>query len=266
MGLVSQMIGWPERFCKMLADAGHFVIRFDNRDVGLSTKFEHLGAPDIQKLMVDFQAGKSLEVPYTLADMAADTWGLMDALGVLSAHVCGISMGGMIAQVMAIENPKRIRSMICLETSTGELDLPPSTPEATAAMMSPPPVKREAYLDHIVDVYRVFSGESASFDPELQRKISAAAYDRMWYPLGFTRQMAAIMAAEGRRQALQNVRVPTLVIHGDCDTLVPIEHARDMASSVPDAQLLIVKGLGHGMAYPALWAEMVNAISELTKK
>jgi pimeloyl-ACP methyl ester carboxylesterase len=171
----------------------------------------------------------------------------------------------MIAQVMAIETPERLRSLICLETTTGEPDLPPSTPEAAAALLSVPPDEKEAYLDYIVDVYRAFSGGSPHFDPRLQREISSAAYDRMRYPAGFFRQMAAILAAPGRRRALRRIDVPTLVIHGDHDTVFPLPHGRDVADATADAALCVVEGLGHGMAYPGLWSQMVRAIAENTR-
>jgi pimeloyl-ACP methyl ester carboxylesterase len=265
MGLITPMIGWPEPFCRMLADAGHRVIRFDNRDVGFSSKLEHLGTPDPAKIMELLRAGKLPRVPYTLSDMAADTFGLMDALDMGSAHICGLSMGGMIAQVMAMENPGRMESLICMETTTGEIDLPPATPEALAAMMSSPPAQREAYLNHIVEVYRAFSGGSNRYDADLQRRMSADIYDRMWYPNGFFRQMTAIMAAPGRRKALAAVRTPTLVIHGACDTLLPVAHGKDIAAAIPGAGLRVVEGLGHGMAYPSLWQEMATAISDHTR-
>jgi len=261
MGLVSQMIGWPDQFCQMLAQSGFYVIRFDNRDVGLSSKMESLGIPDLERLTASLHAGKAVSVPYHLEDMANDTWGLMDALGVRTANVCGISMGGMIAQIMALAEPERIRSLICLQTSTGEKDLPPSTPEAIEAMMSAPPAQREAYLDYIVGVYSAFCGHSECLDRELQRRMSAAAFDRMWYPIGFSRQMAAILEAPGRRIRLRSLDVPALVIHGDCDTLLPLEHGKDLASAIVRSELIVVKGLGHGMAYPALWEQMVNAMA-----
>ena len=264
MGLVTQMIGWPDQFCRMLAGAGHYVVRFDNRDTGLSTKMEALGMPDLMRLATDLRGGKQVSVPYRLEDMAADTWGLMAALGISKASVCGISMGGMIAQVMALEKPERLGSLICLQTTSGESDLPHSTQEAREAMMSAPPTEREAYLDYIVEVNSVFCGHSEYMDRELQRGISAAAFDRMWYPAGFGRQMAAIMAAPGRRGPLGTLKVPTLVIHGDRDTLIPLEHGKDLATAIPGAKLLVVKGLGHGMAYPTLWEQMVQAMTEIT--
>jgi pimeloyl-ACP methyl ester carboxylesterase len=264
MGLVSQMIAWPDQFCRMLAQSGYYVIRFDNRDVGLSTKMESLGVPDLERLAASLHAGKAASVPYRLEDMAADTWGLMDAMGIGTANICGISMGGMIAQVMALGNPERIRSLICMQTTTGEKDLTPSTREATEAMMSAPPAQREAYLDYIVGVYSAFCGHSESLDRELQRRMSAAAFDRMWYPIGFSRQMAAILSAPGRREQLRSLEVPALVIHGDCDTLLPLEHGMDLASAIARSELLVVSGMGHGLAYPTLWEQMVSAMARFS--
>lgn len=265
MGLVTQMIGWPETFCRLLARSGLYVVRFDNRDVGLSSKMTALEVPDIERLAADLKAGKPLIVPYRLEDMAADTWGLMSALGIDRGSVCGISMGGMIAQVMALQRPERIRSLICLETTSGEWDLPRSTPEAQEALTSIPPMEREAYLDYAVEVYSAFGNHSPFLDKELQRRMSAAAYDRMWYPIGYSRQMAAILAASGRRRPLQALDLPALVIHGDCDALIPLEHGQDLAQTIPGASLEVIRGLGHGMAYPALWEQMVTAIARIAR-
>jgi len=263
MGLSTQLVAWPDRFCEMLAEAGHFVIRFDNRDVGLSTKLEGMGGPDLQRLAAQGRTGAA--PPYSLADMAADAAGLMDGLGLSEAHVCGLSMGGMIAQIMAIGMPERVASLISFESTTGEADLPGSTPEATAAMMSKPPVRRQAYIDYQVAVYRAFSGGSAFYDESVQRELSARGHDRMFYPNGFARQMAAILCAPGRRRSLSGVSAPTLVIHGDCDTVVQPAHGQDTAASVHGAALKIVQGLGHGMAYPSLWAEIAGAIAAHTE-
>ena len=262
-GLVTQMIGWPEKFCRMLADSGHFVVRFDNRDSGLSTKMEHLGTPDIQKFMQDVMSGRGYQPPYTLEDMAADTIGLMDALEIEKACICGVSMGGMIGQIMALHYPQRLTGLISMQSSTGEMDLPQSTPAAMEAMMSAPPVDRNGFIDHMVWIYRVFAGGSKSFDSDLQRDICMRSFDRSFYPMGFPRQMAAMATAAGRRAALRSVRLPTLVMHGDCDPVVPLEHARDTTAAIPGSKLLIVSGLGHGMAFPDLWKEMVEAISDL---
>jgi pimeloyl-ACP methyl ester carboxylesterase len=264
MGLVTQMIGWPDPFCRMLAQAGRFVIRFDNRDVGCSTKMDSLGIPDLERLSRDVRAGRDVSVPYRLEDMAADTWALLDALGIGKAGVCGLSMGGMIAQVMALAQPDRIRGLVCMQTTTGETDLPPATPEAQEAFFSLPPTEREAYLDHMVGVYSAFGSQSQYLDCDLQRSLTAAAFDRMWYPIGFSRQMAAIIAAPGRRRSLGALDVPSLVIHGDCDALFPLAHGQDLAEAMGHSELLVVKGLGHGLAYPSLWEEMVHGIARVT--
>jgi pimeloyl-ACP methyl ester carboxylesterase len=260
MGLVTQMIGWPDSFCRMLARSGRYVIRFDNRDVGLSTKMDAMGVPDLERLSRNVTAGRDVSVPYRLEDMAADTWALLDALGISQANVCGLSMGGMIAQVMAIEQPGRVSSLICMETTTGEADLPPATPEAQEAFFSIPPVEREAYLEHMVGVYSAFGSHSECMDRDLQRRLTAAAFDRMWYPIGFSRQLAAVIAAPGRRRKLGALKIPVLVIHGDHDALFTLAHGQDIADAAIHSELVVVKGLGHGMAYPSLWDEMVGAI------
>ena len=264
-GLVTQMIGWPEKFCRMLADSGLFVVRFDNRDSGLSTKLEHLGTPDIQKFMQGIMSGLGYQPPYTLEDMAADTIGLMNAFEIEKACICGVSMGGMIGQIMALRYPQRLTSLISMQSSTGEPDLPQSTSAAMEAMMSTPPVDRNGFIDHMVWIYRVFAGGSKYFDSDLQHDICMRSFDRSFYPMGFPRQMAAMASAPGRRAALKSVRLSTLVMHGDCDPVVPLEHARDTTAAIPGSKLLIVSGLGHGMAYPDLWKEMVEAISDLTQ-
>jgi pimeloyl-ACP methyl ester carboxylesterase len=264
MGLVTQMIGWPDPFCRMLARSGRFLIRFDNRDVGYSTKMDSLGIPDLERLARDVRAGESVSIPYRLEDMAADTWALLDALGIGEACVCGLSMGGMIAQVMAMEQPDRVRSLICMQTTTGETDLPPATPEAQEAFFSLPPTEREAYLDHMVAVYSAFGSHSAYLDQDLQRSLTGAAFDRMWYPIGFSRQMAAVIAAPGRRRSLEALNTKALVIHGDCDALFPLAHGQDLSAALAHSELLVVKGLGHGLAYPAVWDEMADAIVKVT--
>jgi len=266
MGLATQLLGWPDRFCRMLADRGHWVIRFDNRDCGLSSKLEELGVPDLSQMTKNLAEGRMVTPPYTLSDMARDTVALMDGLGIEKAHICGLSMGGMIGQILALEHPSRMLSLVSMESTTGEPDLPGATAEANETMMSLPPVSRDAYLDYTVEVYRAFSGGSDKMDGNVQRRISARCYDRMFYPMGFARQMAAIYATPGRRKALQSVTVPSLVIHGDSDALMPPEHGRDTADAIPFARLFIVKGLGHGMAYPTLWEEMVHAIADHTQR
>ncbi len=264
MGLSSQMVAWPESFCRKLAQSGHWVLRFDNRDVGLSSKIEGVGVPDLMAAMAAHQQGQPVDAPYTLSDMAADAMGLMDALHLEKAHVCGLSMGGMIAQVMAIEYPRRILSLISMESSTGDPTLPPAKTQAMEAMLSPPPQDRDGYIQHAVEVFRAFSGGSDKFDEILEKELAANSYDRSFYPIGFIRQVAAILASGDRTQSLASVTAPTLVIHGADDPLVPLAHGRATARAIPGAKLLVVEGLGHGIAYPSLWDQIVDAITQHT--
>ena len=264
MGLSSQMVAWPESFCRKLARSGHWVLRFDNRDVGLSAKIEGVGIPDLMAAMRAHQQGQAVEAPYTLSDMAADAIGLMDALKLEKAHVCGLSMGGMIAQVMAIEYPGRILSLTSMESSTGDPTLPPAKVQAMEAMLSPPPQDRDGYIHHAVKVFRAFSGGSDKFDETLEKELAVNSYDRSFYPVGFTRQLAAILASGDRSESLASVTAPTLVIHGANDPLVPLAHGRATARAIPGAKFLVVEGLGHGIAYPTLWDELVDAITQHT--
>lgn len=265
MGIGSQMVLWPTEFCEKLAAAGHWVIRFDNRDVGLSTHLDDAGMPNIFEVLAARQEGRQIDVPYLLSDMAADTVGLMDALNIEKAHICGLSMGGMIAQTIAIEHQDRVISLISMESTTGEPELPRSTPEATEVLLKMFPSEREAYIQHMLTVFRVFAGGSDQYDEETQREMSAASYDRSVNHAGFARQFAAIVASGGRRRALASVKVPTLVIHGSSDTLFPPAHGKDTADAISEARFLLIKGLGHGTAYPGLWKEMEEAILTHTR-
>jgi len=266
IGLGTQMINWNDDFCRKLVDKGHFVIRFDNRDAGKSSHLDHLGMPDLQEVMTITQEGGHYAPPYTLSDMAADAVGLLDALNRDKAHVCGISMGGMISQLMAIEHPERMASLISMQSSTGDIQLPPPTPEAIEAMISTPPEDRDVYIDYLAGVYRAFSGGSVKFSEQLARDYAAASYDRGLYPEGFTRQMTAIMTCGSRTEALRKLSIPTLVIHGDSVSLVPPEHGKATADAISGSQFLIVEGLGHGLVYPDTWDEIVDAITEHTEK
>jgi pimeloyl-ACP methyl ester carboxylesterase len=265
MGIGSQMVTWPTAFCEKLAAAGHLVVRFDNRDVGLSTKLDDAGVPNIWEVMTAVQAGGEVAVPYRLSDMAADTVGLMDALEIKKAHICGLSMGGMIAQTIAIEHEDRVKSLISMESTTNEPGLPAAKPEVVEVLLKFPPQEREAYIRHMVHVHRLFAGDSDKYDEATQREISALTYDRSSYMAGFARQFAAIVASGGRRKALASVHVPTLVIHGADDTLFPREHGQDTVDAIKGAKFVLVEGLGHGTAFPGLWDEIVAAIAAHTK-
>ena len=265
MGIGCQMVLWPTEFCEKLVAAGHFVLRFDNRDVGLTTKLDDAGVPNIFEVLAAHQEGKQVDVPYLLSDMAADTVGLMDSLNIEKAHICGLSMGGMIAQTIAIEHQHRLISLISMESTTGETDLPPAQPEVAAALIQPIPAEREAYIHHMIELFGLFAGGSDKYDEKVQREMSGLSFDRSFHPAGFARQFAAIVASGGRRKTLASVQIPTLVIHGAEDTLIPWEHGKDTADAIPKAQFLMLKGLGHGTAYPSLWDEIVEAIRKHTK-
>ncbi|PWI47554.1 alpha/beta hydrolase [Candidatus Heimdallarchaeota archaeon B3_Heim] len=260
MGLGEQMITWEEVFCKELASHDYFVIRFDNRDVGLSTKFEDAPVPDIFALM----QGEPVETPYQLIDMAKDATGLLDTLKIRHAHVCGVSMGGMIAQTIAIEFPDRIRSLISIMSHTGNPDLPLSTPEASAALIAPPEPERTARIEQGVEMWRIFDGGILSFDEDSIRKRLARSYDRSFYPLGTVRQLAAIFTSGRRTEALKSIKIPSLVIHGDADPLVPIEGGRDTADSIPGAKFVSIDGMGHNIS-PALAPQIISEILDHIK-
>ena len=260
MGLSAQMIDWEKEFCKQLAEKGLFVIRFDNRDVGLSTKFEEAGIPDIIAAM----RGQEFQAAYSLEDMADDAVGLLDALGIEKAHICGASMGAMITQVIGYRHPSRILSLILIMGTTSNPELPPPKPEAMEMLITPVPEEREAYIENTVVMWKVFWG-SLDFDEDIVRKRAAVSYDRAFYPEGILRQHAAIISDGNRKPGLASITAPTLVIHGSEDPLLPVEHGRDTVEAILDAELLIVEGMGHCLPKVA-WSQIVDAIANHTRK
>jgi pimeloyl-ACP methyl ester carboxylesterase len=249
----------------MLAERGHRVIRFDNRDVGRSTKLDALGVPNVMEAMGALASGKTIAGPYLLSDMARDTIGLMDALGIEEAHVVGASMGGMIVQTMAIEHPKRLRSMTSIMSSTGSPDLPLGKPEAMALLVRPPVTERSAYIDQAVEVWRVIGSPGFPLDEQRVRARAAAHFDRGYHPPGVARQLVGVVASGDRTAFLGKVSTPSLVIHGVDDPLVPVEAGKATAAAIPSADLLLIEGMGHDMP-PETWPRIVEAISELTAK
>jgi pimeloyl-ACP methyl ester carboxylesterase len=246
MGIGTQMIAWPLALCEALRDAGFFVVRFDNRDCGLSSKLDAAGAPDLGALMAASAMGKIPDAAYTLSDMAADAVGIMDALGIESAHVVGASMGGMIAQVMAIEHPARVRSLVSIMSTSGEADLPQATPEAIGALLAPAPdQERETLVRRYINTFRVIGSPGFRASDEELRAAAEAAIDRNVCPQGFLRQLAAILASPPRRAALKTVVAPTLVLHGREDPLIPPGAGADVARAVPGAEHVEVAGMGH---------------------
>jgi len=262
IGFTGQLIAWDDGLCEQLAQHGHYVIRFDNRDVGLSSKLEEAGVPDIGAML----RGETIDIPYTIEDMADDAVGLLDALGIEKAHICGMSMGGMIAQAVAINHPKRILSLISIYSTTGNPELPPPTPEAMEVLLTPPPLEREANIEHTLKFFRWITGPGFSFDEEWSRKLAAQAYDRAFYPMGAARQFAALFTQKNRKPALTSVSVPTLVIHGSDDPLLPVEDGKDTAEAVPGAELIIIEGMGHDLPHGGAWPQIIDAIVDHTRK
>ncbi len=266
MGLGGQLIHWDDAFCRKLADHGHFVIRYDNRDVGLSTKFDVPGMTKMNEMQRVLMQEGAAGLPYTLNDMADDAAGLLDALNIGKAHICGTSMGGMIAQVLAMRHPRRPLSLISIYSTTGNPDLPQVQPEILDILMTPQPSERQAYISFNVNTLRTIAGTGYLFDESFIRDISARAYDRAFYPQGIGRQMMAIMAQENRKSALASVRVPTLVIHGRADPLVPEAHGKDTADAIPGAKLLLIDGMGHDLPHlKGPWPQVIKAIADHTK-
>jgi pimeloyl-ACP methyl ester carboxylesterase len=260
MGLGGQMLLWDDEFCDALAERGHFVVRFDNRDVGLSTKLDTAGVPNVLELMQRIASGQPGTAAYTLDDMADDAAALLSALELPSAHVCGASMGGMIAQTLAYRHPSRVRSLVSIMSSTGNPALPPAKPEAMAVLIAPPPTTREAAIEQGVSTWRVIGSPGFPFDEARIRARTALLYDRSHHPAGVARQLAAILCHGNRAPRLAAVKAPTLVIHGAADPLVPLAGGQDTAAAISGSELLVIEGMGHDLP-PELWPRIVAAIA-----
>jgi pimeloyl-ACP methyl ester carboxylesterase len=259
-GLSAQLVRWDERFCAGLVERGLRVLRFDNRDAGLSTKLDGAGPRDVARAIGAALRGEPVEPAYRLEDMADDAAGLLDALGVESVHVAGTSLGGMVAQLLAIRHPSRVRSLVSIMSTTGDRSLPGPTAAATRILMTPAPAEREAHLAHQVEATRTLQGGGLPFDEAHARRRAAREYDRCYHPAGAARQLLANLTQTSRRRALRELRVPTLVIHGDHDPLVRLEAGVDTHQCVPGSRLHVVRGMGHDLA-PALWPEIIDAIA-----
>jgi len=256
----AQIYFWDAEFCELLVKKGYFVIRFDNRDAGLSTKFEEAGIPDFQATIKAAMEGKPVESAYSLDDMADDAVGLLDALGIEKAHICGASMGGMIAQVISYRYPKLVLSLTSIMSTTGNPDLPQAKPETLAAVLAPTPAEREGYVEHNMNIWRTIWSPGFPFEEDRAQTFLEKSYDRSYCPQGMVRQNIAIIANGERRESLSTIAVPTLVIHGADDPLIPVEGGKDTAYVIPGSKLLIIDGMGHDMP-KGVWAEMVDAIS-----
>jgi len=259
MGIGAQLTHWRDAFCHQLAARGFRVIRFDNRDVGLSSKLGDARAPDIRKMIVGLLLGRTLQAPYTLLDMADDTAGLLDALDIDRAHIVGASMGGMIAQTMAIAHPHRVKTLTSIMSHPGCVRFMVSDPRALKVLLQRPPRTRSEAMDRAEEFYRAVGSRGFELDLSGTRERAGRAYDRCFYPRGFARQMAAILASGSRREALRYVRAPTQVIHGSVDPLIRPAGGRATARAIPKARLDIVDGMGHDLPEGA-WSRIIDAI------
>ncbi len=257
MGITAQMIAWQPEFCRMLADHGRYVIRYDNRDCGLSTKLDGVEVDITPFVLAVMTGGEAPTPPYSLSDMAADGIGLLDHLGIERAHVVGASMGGMIVQTMAIEHPDRLASMTSIMSTIGDLEYGQPSPEALAHILTPPPLDRDGIIERAESL--VVWSSKKYFDAELTKRFAGIAFDRCFYPEGMPRQFAAIVGSGDRSAALREVTTPTLVIHGLDDSLIDPSGGRRTAQLVPGAHLLLVSDMGHDL--PAqLWPLLTSAI------
>jgi pimeloyl-ACP methyl ester carboxylesterase len=248
MGLGTQMIAWPEAFCQGLAERGYRVIRFDNRDIGLSQRIETKKDTNVLKLLLRKRLGLSIRVPYTLRDMAADTIGLLDGLEIEAAHWVGASMGGMIAQVLAAEHPERSLSLTSIMSSSGNPALPQASWRVSKQLISQPGITNEqAFLKHALKTWEIIG--SPDYPPnqeELSQRILTSVR-RAYSPKGFANQMAAILESGDRRGLLRKIDAPTLVIHGKSDVLVPVDGGIDTAANIKQAKLELIEGMGHDL-------------------
>jgi len=260
MGLGSQMVLWDGEFCRKLAAGGYRVIRFDNRDIGLSTKLDWMQVPDTTAVTAALQRGEVPALPYTLEDMAADTAELLTALGYDKAHIVGESMGGMIGQIMAINLPERLLSLTSIMSSTGNPFLPPPSPEVLEILYTPFPTDHDGFVESFVRTFKVLSGAAMPLSEALARKWAEQSYKRGLNPAGVARQFAAIMAAGDRTEKLKSISIPTLVIHGDVDPLLPVECGLATATAIPGSRLKIIQEMGHALP-EAVWPQIVAEIT-----
>ena len=266
MGLGAQLTRWPLEFIEILTSRGYRVIRYDNRDVGLSQKFDSAGPADLVKMMTELAEGKKASAAYTLEDMENDAAGLLDALRIEKAHIVGASLGGAIGQLVAANHPGKTLSFTSIMSSTGNSALPPAKPEAMAVILNRPPAgDLEATIEAAVKASKTIGSPGFPSDEKEIRRRVAEDFKRSNYPAGFSRQAAAALVNGDRRAALKRIKVPTLVIHGADDPLVPIEGGRDTAANIAGAELIEIPGMGHDLP-AALYSNIVDAIESVAKR
>lgn len=261
MGLGVQMLGWDEELCRMIAGRGYRVVRFDNRDVGHSTKVEGGPRPDVMAAV----AGDGSSASYALDDMAEDSVELLGELGVEAAHLVGASLGGMIAQTTAIRHPERVRSLTSIMSTTGDRAVGQPHPEAIPALLTRPPAGRDGFVDFVVGAWKVIGSPGFDVDEEALRARAGASYDRGIYPDGTARQLVAIIASGDRTQALRRLDVPATVIHGVDDVLIDVSGGMATAAAIPGSRLELIEGMGHDLPQ-ALWPRLTDLIVETAER
>jgi pimeloyl-ACP methyl ester carboxylesterase len=260
VGLGAQLTWWPAGFRSALADRGFFVITYDNRDAGKSTWLDDAGPVDLLAVL-----GGTAAPPYLMSDLAADGVAVLEELGLLSAHVLGVSMGGMIAQGLAIAHPDRVRSLTSVMSTTGDPAVGQPRPDVTEMLLSPRPPDKAASVEQSVTMARAISSPAFGFDEEQTRARMSADYDRGNHPDGAGRQIAAILMSGDRTSALRGLGMPALVIHGDADPMIDISGGRATAAAIPGARLWVIPGLAHDIP-PALFDEIADAVAVLAKQ
>jgi len=267
MGLGMQLIAWHEDFVQMMVERGFRVIRFDNRDIGLSENFDHLGMPNLGVEALKHTFGFPVRSPYSLADMANDTAGLLDALGIAKAHVCGASMGGMVAQQLALRHPHRVKSLTLMMTTSGSRRLPGPSMKVRSAMLSRPddPKSFDSIVAHYVSIYKLIGSPGYPAGDEWLTGRLGMSVRRSYRPRGTARQLTAIVADGDRSRALPQIKVPTQILHGLQDPLVPVAAGRQLASIIPGAKADFIEGMGHDLPI-ALWPRFAAGIASAASR
>jgi pimeloyl-ACP methyl ester carboxylesterase len=261
MGLGTQMLAWPDELCQDLADRGHFVVRFDNRDVGASTHFRGVRAPHLAQVVA-----RRRRPPYTVDDMADDALGLIDALGLGPVHLVGASLGGFIAQIAALRRPDRLRSLTLIMTSTGSRRVGQADPKLVGRLLNRPVISsREQAMDAVVDTFRVIGSKGFALDEDRLRDVGGRSYERAYDPGGYRRQLAAVVAQRNRTEQLRELRLPTLVMHGLHDPLVAPSGGLALARIIRGSRFVGFSGMGHDLPRE-LWPEFADHISALTRR
>ena len=261
MGLAGQLIHWQKEFCENLSSKGYHVIRYDNRDSGLSTKFDDVSLAEAMEKIGTIFMGEKVPVPYSIEDMANDAAGLLDFLNIKQAHICGMSMGGYIAQAFAINNPSRTLSLTSIYSHSGNRKEFLPTEEVMKFMLTPTPENRDANIEYTMKYYKLISGTGLPFDEDFHQNLATQSYDRSFCPGGVARQYLAIMTQKDRATDLEKLATPALIVHGDDDPVIPLAGGEATAAVIPNAEIKIIKGMGHAMPnLQAYWSDILNTM------